>query len=69
MLCRAGRGEGAGQREQRDLLPAKKLSVETGVGLPSCISIRVAEGILSPVLIVMSVSVGGLKMMGLSPAG
>src|SRR5215469_13318259 len=46
-----------GSANSATFLPEKKSSVFTGVGLPSCISIRVAEGILSPTLIVMNVSV------------
>ena len=47
-----------GSANSATFLPAKRSSVFTGVGLPSFISIRVAEGILSPTLIVMEVSVG-----------
>ena len=58
MFGRASQCESAGQREQRRLLPLNKSSVETGLGPPSFICMRVAEYV-SPTLMSFEISVVG----------
>src|ERR1700761_3322881 len=43
-----------GSANSATFLPANSSSVVTGLGPPSCISVKVADGILSPTLMVMS---------------